>query len=96
MRRDIAGMDIVWRIVFAPVDVSQKNNMKYSPEEIVNILHSIRKLSIDECGELDTRFADSNVAGGISHITEGIHSFQPGSFTRELLELIQTHLTKIP
>jgi hypothetical protein len=58
--------------------------MKYSPEKIVEILHSVKKFSVKD-GELDTWFQDSQYP-------EGIRGFIPGSFTRELLELIERHL----
>lgn len=57
---------------------------KKSPEEIVQILHSIKTLIIED-GELDTWFQDSTCG-------EGIRGFIPGSFIRELLELIEDHL----
>jgi hypothetical protein len=57
---------------------------KHSPEQIIEILRSIKYLSITD-GELDTYFVDSE-------IPEGINSFIPGSFTRELLEMIESHL----
>lgn len=58
--------------------------MKHSPEKIVEILHSIKKFSIED-GELDTWFEDSQYP-------EGIRGFMPNSFTRDLLELIERHL----
>ncbi len=58
--------------------------MKYSSEDIVKILHSIKKFSVED-GELDTWFEDSEYA-------EGVRGFIPGSFTRELLELVERHL----
>lgn len=58
--------------------------MNKTPEDILKILHSITKLSVED-GELDTYFDNSQQA-------EGIRSFQPDSFTRELLELIEYHL----
>jgi len=57
---------------------------RYSPEEIVRILNSIERVSVED-GELDIWFKDSNSP-------EGIRGFIPGSFTRELLELIEDHL----
>ncbi len=59
----------------------------YSPGLIVNILHSISKLKIDEFGELEAWFDDSQYP----EVSTG---FIPGSFTRELLELIERHLAK--
>lgn len=58
---------------------------KHSPEKIIEILRSIEKLSVDD-GELDTLFVDSTSG------PESISGFIPGSFTRELLELIEKHL----
>jgi hypothetical protein len=60
--------------------------MKKTPEDIVKILHSITKVEIDQ-GELDTYFEDDKNPSGI-------RGFIPGSFTRELLELIEEHLLK--
>ena len=60
----------------------------HSPEKIVEILHSITKVSLDESLELDTWF-DGKVGNGD---IEGINGFIPNSFTRELLELIEKHL----
>jgi hypothetical protein len=60
---------------------------KHSPEKIIEILRSIDKLTIDSNGELDTLFIDSTSG------PEGITEFIPGSFTRELLELIEWHLS---
>lgn len=57
---------------------------KYSAEEILEVLHSITGLSVRD-GELDTFFNHG-------HIIEGIHSFMPGCFTRELLELIESSI----
>ena len=57
---------------------------KHTPEEIVQILHSISKLSTKD-KELDTWFGNEPHASGI-------HSFVPESFTRQLLELIEDYL----
>ena len=57
---------------------------RHSPEKIIEILRSITKLEITKTGELDTWFDVS--------YPESINSFVPGSFTRELLELIESHL----
>jgi len=59
---------------------------KHSPEKIIEILRSIEKVSLDASGQLDTLFIDSTSG------PEGIRGFIPGSFTRELLELIEWHL----
>jgi hypothetical protein len=56
----------------------------HSPEKIVEILHSITKLELNEVGELETWFDSS--------YPEVARSFVLGSFTRELLELIESHL----
>jgi hypothetical protein len=61
-------------------------NDKKSPEEIITILHSIRCVKID-CNELEAYFEEST-------IPETIPSFIPGSFTRELLELIDKHIIR--
>ncbi|MCK9567424.1 hypothetical protein M0R72_00575 [Candidatus Pacearchaeota archaeon] len=58
---------------------------RHSPEKVIEILRSISKLEIDREGVLDVWFE-----GGES--AESIHSFIPGSFTRELLILIEEHL----
>lgn len=60
---------------------------KYSPEEIVGILHSIETLYVGD-GYLEVRFKETKLDSG----GESISSFIPGSFTRELLELIEDHL----
>lgn len=57
---------------------------KFSPEDIVDILHSVSRLSIED-GELDAFFDDSQEP-------MGIREFIPSSFTRQLLELIERHL----
>jgi len=59
-------------------------SIKHSPEEIIQILHSISKLSTSD-GELDTWFTDSQYP-------MVPREFVPGSFTRELLDLIEDHL----
>jgi len=56
-------------------------------EEIVKILHSITKVELGE-SELDVWF-DSDNFPCVSR------SFVPGSFTRELLELIEKHMTPL-
>jgi hypothetical protein len=61
-------------------------DQKLTPEQIVEVLHSIKRLSI-ESGELDTWFEN-----GYLNIPETIRSFVPGSFTRRLLELIEGYL----
>lgn len=61
-------------------------NKPYSKEEILKILHSITDLSTKD-GELDVWQEGDN------HFSS-INSFAPGSFTRELLELIQLHMAK--
>jgi hypothetical protein len=63
-------------------------NEKHSPEKIIEILRSIEGFSaVDD--ELETIF---NNRGLPFQLAESISSFQPGSFTRELLELIEKHL----
>lgn len=62
-----------------------ENNQK-SPEDIVTILHSINTVQVD-CNELEVFFEDST-------IPETIPSFIPGTFTRELLELIDRHIVR--
>ena len=59
---------------------------RHSPEKVIEILRSITKLEIDHEGVLDVWFE-----GGES--AESINSFIPGSFTRELLVLIEQHLS---
>lgn len=59
--------------------------MSKTPQDILNILHSITKLHTIEDGQLDTYFDNSEEAMGISE-------FVSDSFTRELLELIEYHL----
>jgi hypothetical protein len=62
----------------------EENECKYTPEEVIEILHSIKKLSV-KYGELDTWINDDKYSSRIQ-------GYMPGSFTRELLELIQKHL----
>jgi hypothetical protein len=57
-------------------------------EEIVKILHSITRVEVDTCNNLDTWFEDGVVPSGIN-------SFRQGSFTKELLELIEKHMTPL-
>jgi hypothetical protein len=57
---------------------------RHSPEKIIEILRSITKLEITKIGELDIWFDQE--------FPESVNSFVPGSFTRELLELIESHL----
>jgi len=59
---------------------------RHSPEKVIEILRSITKLEIDPEGFLDVWFE-----GGTS--AESPNSFIPGSFTRELLVLIEEHLS---
>ena len=62
---------------------------KHTPEQIVEILHSINRLSVEnKAKELDTWFTNSSYP----EYPEGIRSFIPGSFTRRLLELIEDYL----
>jgi len=58
--------------------------MKKSSEEIITILTSLTKVSIND-GELDVYFDGSDEACGV-------REFLPGSFTRELLEFIQDYM----
>jgi hypothetical protein len=60
-----------------------KDGMK-TPVEVLSILHSFKELSIKD-GELDVKLAD-DTCWSVST------SFVPGSFTRELVELIEKHL----
>jgi hypothetical protein len=57
-------------------------------EEIIVILHSINGLSMDESHELDVLFDDEPIPC-VSR------EFIPGSFTRELVELIEKHMTPL-
>ena len=56
----------------------------YKPEDIVQILNSIKKLSIED-GELDVLFYGFDSP-------ESISGFERNSFTRNLLELIESTL----
>lgn len=58
----------------------------YSVQDILSIMKSIKKVSLEDSG-LETYFVDDPYPNSIS-------SFIPGSFTRELLELIEKHLDK--
>jgi len=64
-----------------------QNRNEYTPKQIIQILRSIENISFDISGEMDIQF-DGDLNSCV------IHSFIPGSFTRELLELIEKHLTK--
>lgn len=55
--------------------------LKVTPAEIIETLHSITKLSVED-GELDVWQYDDTLRAGI-------HSFTPGSFARNLLQLIE-------
>lgn len=57
---------------------------KYTPESILEALHSIKRISIEE-GELDTWIGDDASASSV-------REYMQGSFTRDLLELIEKHL----
>ena len=56
-----------------------------TPNEIVQILHSIKEIHFDG-EEIEVSFQDSK-------FPESLRSFEYGSFTRELLELISHHLS---
>jgi hypothetical protein len=58
---------------------------QYTAEEIVVILHEIKSVSIEDGGTLDVVFA-SGFEGSPSE-------FVAGTFTRELLELIEHHMS---
>lgn len=62
----------------------------YSAEEILEILRSLKTLELDKDGRLDVSFHDVEPAWGMSSINE----FVPNSFTRELLELIEYHMSE--
>lgn len=66
--------------------------MKATPQSIIETLHSITQVELDPDGCLLTyQEVDSkHTAGSISYIT----SFNPGSFTYDLLCLIEEHLKK--
>lgn len=59
----------------------------YSPEEIVEILHSIIEVKLDTSGEIEAKLAGDP-------LTNSLRSFSYGSFTRELLELIEDHIDR--
>jgi hypothetical protein len=65
-------------------DELEKEKHSHSPEMIVKILHSITKLHIDEFGELEVWF-DGEKNPSVST------AFSPGTFTRQLIELIEDH-----
>lgn len=64
------------------------NRLKASPEAIVELLHSFEKFE----------FADGQLTFWVKDdpIEYAITGYQPGSFTRDLLELIQDYLSKDP
>jgi len=59
-------------------------DMRKTPEDIIKVLHSITKLSVED-GQLDVFFDNSEEPMGISEFTSG-------SFTKELLMLIADYL----
>lgn len=66
-------------------DVTSDNRMICNVENTLELLHSIKRFSVAD-GFLEAWFEDDECS---SSITE----FIPGSFTRELLELIEDHIT---
>lgn len=65
-----------------PLKFKQK---QYSKEEILFIIRSIKDIAIDEEGCLDTWVE-------LDEYPSSIQSYIPGSFTYELLELIEKHM----
>lgn len=70
-------------------DTGMKTYTSYTPEEIIETLHSIKKLSVKD-GELDVWQKETEK--DYPHNASGISSFIPGSFTYDLLCLIEEHL----
>lgn len=60
--------------------------MKHTPETIIQVLHSITEVKLNSDGEVDAWFDGEADASGK-------REFEYGSFTRELLELIEEHLS---
>jgi len=58
-------------------------NGRYYPTDIIQVLSSIKKLSVDD-GELKAEFENGNIMVK--------QEFVRGSFTRELLELIEEYM----
>lgn len=59
---------------------------KYTPEQILEILKSISKINLDGNGILEVQYTDT----GDEVFT--ISEYVKGSFTRELLELIDRYI----
>jgi hypothetical protein len=78
----------VFELHLTPIKQPMTREHTYTPETIVKILHSIKTLSM-ESGELETTFFNEGTA---PDEISCIRAFHPGSFTRELLELIEDHL----
>lgn len=57
-----------------------------NPQNIIDILHSIKKITIDECHQMVVKFNDS-------HEEFTSSEFVPETFTKELLNLIERHLS---
>lgn len=65
-------------------DVGTDNRMICNVENTLELLHSIKRLSV-EGGYLEAWFEDDEYGSSIT-------SFIPGSFTREVLELLEDHI----
>ena len=61
----------------------------HSATEIIKIFHSITSLELDSTGCLEVGFDFESDRSALT-------SFQPGSFTRLVLELVEAHLNKEP
>lgn len=72
---------------FTERELTETNSERevHKSEKIIEILHSISKVKVD--GDLEVWFNQDEDP-------EAITSFIPGSFTRELLELIEKHLVE--
>lgn len=60
-------------------------HLQYTPEQIITILHSIKKVALEEDGCIEV-WMDEDICGASAR------SFEWGSFTRELLALIEEYL----
>ena len=69
-------------------DHLKETYIEHSSQEILNILHSIKQIELDNDGCILVK-QDADTSG--AYIT----SFEPDSFTYELLALIEKHMKKV-
>lgn len=68
-------------------DITSDNRMICNVENTLELLHSIKRISVED-GYLEAWFDDEEYGSSIT-------SFIPGSFTREVLELLEDHILGI-